>query len=144
MNVYRYKWEAKSGKIIAKQILYCCCSLVCPPLWKYSTKHLLKRHLIEFVFWGKREEKREWLTEVGKHTFFKVRKSQIREFLGSFRYRKSANFPWYSQVPGGNWFMKKIWSRKSRVRLPLTVIAVFAVLSSLLSLKIPSLPSSSF
>ena len=30
--------------------------------------------------------------EVGKQTFYKVRKSQIRKFLGSFRYRKSANF----------------------------------------------------
>ncbi len=30
--------------------------------------------------------------EVGKQTFFKVRKSQIRNFYGSFRYRKSATF----------------------------------------------------
>jgi hypothetical protein len=30
--------------------------------------------------------------EEGKQTFYKVRKSQIRKFLGSFRYRKSANF----------------------------------------------------
>jgi hypothetical protein len=31
-------------------------------------------------------------TKVGKQTFVKVRKSPIREFLGSFRYRKSTNF----------------------------------------------------
>jgi hypothetical protein len=30
--------------------------------------------------------------EVGKQTFYKVRKSQIRKFLGSFRYHKPANF----------------------------------------------------
>ncbi len=30
------------------------------------------------------------ILEVGKQTFVKVRKLQIRKFLGSFRYRKSA------------------------------------------------------
>ncbi len=29
--------------------------------------------------------------------------------------------PWYTQGPGGNWFMKKTWSRKSGVRLPLNM-----------------------
>jgi hypothetical protein len=32
------------------------------------------------------------LEEMGKQTFLKVRKSQIRKNLGSFRYRKFANF----------------------------------------------------
>ncbi len=34
----------------------------------------------------------KYYTEVGKQTFFYSRKLQIRKFLGSFRYPKSANF----------------------------------------------------
>ncbi len=34
----------------------------------------------------------KYYTEVGRQTFLKVHKSQIRKFLGSFRYPKSANF----------------------------------------------------
>jgi hypothetical protein len=32
---------------------------------------------------------------------------------------------WDTQGPGGHWFMKKIWCRKSRVRLPLSTLASF-------------------
>jgi hypothetical protein len=33
-----------------------------------------------------------FFSEVGRQTYLKGRKSQIFKFLGSFRYRKSANF----------------------------------------------------
>ncbi len=33
--------------------------------------------------------------------------------------KKSKRSQWHSQGPGGHWFTKKTWGRKSRVRLPL-------------------------
>ncbi len=45
-------------------------------------------------------------TRGGKQTFFEVRKSQIREFFGSFRYRKSANF---SGVPVRNLQIRNLY-----------------------------------
>ncbi len=38
----------------------------------------------------------------GQANFFKVRKSQIREFFDSFHYRKSANFLYVSVYPSQN------------------------------------------
>ncbi len=33
--------------------------------------------------------------------------------------KKSKRSQWHTQGPGGHWFTKKTWGRKSRVRLPL-------------------------
>ncbi len=41
----------------------------------------------------------------------------------SANFRKNSKWSqWDTQRPGGHWFMKKTWSRKSRVRLPLTML----------------------
>ncbi len=49
------------------------------------------------------------------------------EYLRKFR-KHSKWPPWYTQEPGGNWFMKKTWSQKSRVRLPLRSLDWFSLL----------------
>ena len=43
---------------------------------------------------------------------------------------------WDTQRPGGHWFMKKTWSQKSRVRLPLKVNKIENFLASILKFVI--------
>ncbi len=52
----------------------------------------------------------------------------------STNFRKNLKWSyWDTQGPGGHWFMKKIWCRKSRVRLPLkTMWTVFLFFGYLL------------
>ncbi len=53
-------------------------------------------------------------------------KKFIRDYLGEFL--KKVGKKWNTQGPGWHWFMRKNWSRKSRVRLPLTSLGGAAML----------------
>ncbi len=51
--------------------------------------------------------------------------------ISSWIFLKNSKWsPWNTQGSGGKWFMKKAWSRKSRVKLPLRGPLQFSLFSS--------------
>jgi hypothetical protein len=91
---------------------------------KNSTSHSREANNTQHQ-WGQQQHGHQYKQDTAEQLIAGVVDTGEKHLFAiiSANFRKNAKRPqWCTWGPGGHWFMKKTWSQKSRVRLPLNDI----------------------